>query len=307
MTTPPTSPEPCSVDPAGRGFGLIHEVQIEHAAAFAANRTNWDDRAKVHAASQTYDLEGLIADPHRVSDVVAHDLPVLTAYLPGGSLDGLDLVHLQCHIGTDTLSMARQGARVTGVDNSTASLDVARELAGRAGADIRYVECDVTEAATAVEEQVDVVYTSIGTICWVRDLTAWARTIAGLLRPGGVFYFRDSHPMLATLDDLDPTDVRVLHRYFGGDVTLHIDNEGTCTDGDPSLIEHTHSYEWHYAMSETVQSLLDAGLRLRLMAEGRTLDWQALAQMVPEGADWVLPAPWADRVPLSYTLIATKD
>lgn len=122
-----------------------------------------------------------------------------------------------------------------------------------------------------------------------------------------MFYSRDSHPMLHTLDDLDPTDVRVLHRYFGGELTMSIDNGGTYTDGDPLLIEHTRNDEWHHAMSETVQAPLDAGLRLRLMDEGRTLPWQYLPQMVSDGTDWVLPPPWADRIPLSFTLIATKD
>lgn len=296
-----------SPEPAGLGFGEITEVHVEHAEAVAANRANWDDRARVHAASGEYAVQRLIDEPDRISDVVAHDLPVLTAYLPDGSLEGLDVVHLQCHIGTDTLSLARQGARLTGVDISPASLGVARDLAGRAGADIRYVECDVTEAAGAVGEQVDVVYTSIGTICWVRDLARWARAIAGLLRPGGVFYFRDAHPMLATLEDLDSTDVVVRHRYFRGDLTMSFDNDATYTDGDHSLIRHTRNYEWHHAMSETVQALLDAGLRLRLLSEGRTLPWQYLPQMVFDGTDYVLPAPWTDRVPLSTTLIATKD
>lgn len=296
-----------SPDPAGRGFGEITEVHVQHAEAVAANRANWDDRAGVHATSGEYAVQWLIEEPDRISDVVARDLPVLTAYLPNGSLVGLDVVHLQCHIGTDTLSLARQGARLTGVDISPASLDVARRIAREARTDITYVESDVTEAASAVGEQVDVVYTSIGTVCWVRDLTPWSQAIAALLRPGGVFYIRDSHPMLATLDDLDSSDVVVRHRYFRGDLTMSFDNESTYTDGDQSLILHTRNYEWHHAMSETVQALVDAGLRLRLLREGRTLPWQYLPQMVSDGTDYVLPAPWTDRVPLSFTLIATKD
>ncbi len=289
------------------GFGPITEVHVDHAEAVAANRAHWDERAVVHAASNDYAVQRLIEEPDRVSDVVAHDLPVLTAYLPNGSLEGLDVVHLQCHIGTDTLSLARKGARLTGVDISPPSLQVARRIAQEAGADIRYVECDVTEAAESVGEQVDVVYTSIGTICWVRDLTLWAQAVGALLRPGGVFYIRDAHPMLATLDDLDATDVVVRHRYFRGDLAMSFDNRATYTDGDQSLIGHTRNYEWHHAMSEIVQALLNAGLRLRLLREGMTLPWQYLPQMVFDGTDWTLPAPWTDRVPLSITVIATKD
>lgn len=295
-------------------FGAIEEVDVDLDVALRANRANWDDRAAVHGTSQHYDLAGMIADSERVSDVIAADLPVLTRYLPSMSLRGLDLVHLQCHIGTDTLSLSRCGARVTGVDFSSASIQVAQQLAADAGHAIRYVESDVMQAAAAVGEQVDVVYTSVGTICWLPDLRAWAQNIAALLRPGGVFYFRDSHPMLHVLDDMGETPFTVRTRYFADGGTQTFENTATYTDGDHSTIQHTRNYEWPHPISETIQALLDAGLRLRFIDEGRSLDWQALPEMVPapdeshgEGATFVLPPPWDERIPLTYTLIASKD
>ncbi len=288
-------------------FSPIVEVDVNIDEALAANRDSWDDRALVHADSRVYNLDALTKDPAGISSVVAADLPVLEAHLPTGSLDGLDVVHLQCHIGTDTLSLSRSGGRLTGVDFSRASLGIAGDLAASAGHDIRYVESDVLRCAQVVGEDFEVVYTSIGTICWLPDLDRWAATIAQLLRPGGIFYFRDCHPTLASLDDMGETPFTVRTRYFGDGRTQSCENYGTYTDGDQSLIRHTRNYEWPHPISQTVQALLNAGLRLRFMAEGRTLPWQALPQMVADGEDFVLPPPWDARIPLTYTLIASKD
>lgn len=300
-----------SGDPT-EGFGPIVEVVVDLDEALSANRANWDDRAAVHGASDHYDLAALAADSERLSDVIAADLPLLSSHLPNGSLSGLELVHLQCHIGTDTLSLSRCGARVIGVDFSSASIRIARQLASEAGHEIRYVESDVMQAAAAVGQQVDVVYTSIGTICWLPDLDAWAQNIAALLRPGGVFYFRDSHPMLHTLDDMGEAPFTVRTRYFANGCTQTFENTATYTDGDQSAIRHTRNYEWPHPISETIQALLDAGLRLRFIDEGHSLEWQALPEMVrahheDQGATFVLPPPWDVRIPLTFTLIASKD
>src|SRR5690606_4282279 len=131
---------------------------------------------------------GFAADPGQVSDVAAEDLAILGPHLPGGTVAGLDVVHLQCHVGKDTLSLARLGARVTGVDLSPRSLEIARDLARECGLKARFVEADVQHAADAVDDTFDVVYTSIGTVTWLPDLGAWARSISRLLRPGGTFF-----------------------------------------------------------------------------------------------------------------------
>ena len=125
----------------------------------------------VHAASNDYDLEGLAADPKRLSPVVTYDQPWL------GDLSGLDVVHLQCHIGTDTLSLARLGGRVTGVDFSPSALDVAAELASAAGADIRYVESELYAVPDVLGPDFDLVYTGVGALNWLPDIAQWARVV----------------------------------------------------------------------------------------------------------------------------------
>jgi 2-polyprenyl-3-methyl-5-hydroxy-6-metoxy-1,4-benzoquinol methylase len=152
---------------------------------FADNRANWDERAALHEAAG-YGIEELIADPASISQTLAPDRDRL------GDLTGADVIHLQCHLGTDTVSLARLGAsRVVGLDLSGESLRRARAIADRCGTDIEYVESNVYDARSAVSGDFDLVYTSLGVLCWLPDVDAWARVIASLLKPGGAFLIRD--------------------------------------------------------------------------------------------------------------------
>lgn len=282
------------------------DTAIDPAEALRANRVNWDDRAGIHAESAMYDLPGFVADPTRVSDVVTDDLALLGPHLPGGTVGGLDVVHLQCHIGTDTLSLARLGARVTGVDLSPRSLEVARGLARDCGLEARFVEADVQHAADAVGDTVDLVYTSIGTVTWLPDLTAWARSIARLLRPGGTFFIRDGHPMLYALDDARGDVLEVRYRYFPTGLAQVWDDETSYT-GDDRPIAHPRTYEWPHSLAEVVGALLGAGLRLTSLGEQQTCPWPAHPLMERVGASWVFPEPLRQCVPTTYSITAVKD
>jgi 2-polyprenyl-3-methyl-5-hydroxy-6-metoxy-1,4-benzoquinol methylase len=101
------------------------------------NRANWDERAPAHAASPSYAVAQFVADPAFLSEVVRFDLPLI------GDLSGIRGVHLQCHIGTDTISLARLGARMTGLDFSPVALVEARRLSERTGAGVDFVESDL--------------------------------------------------------------------------------------------------------------------------------------------------------------------
>lgn len=252
-----------------------------------------------------YDLPGFVADPGRISDVTRDDLELLGPHLPGGSVAGLDVVHLQCHIGTDTLSLARLGARVTGVDFSQRSLEVARDLARRCGLEARFVEADVQHAADAVEDTFDVVYTSVGTVTWLPDLTAWARSIARLLRPGGTFFIRDGHPMLFTLDDARSDLLVVRYRYFASEYSETWPDPTTYTGNEP--IEHARTYDWPHSLAEIITALLGAGLRITSFGEQQTVPWLAHPLMEEVEGDWAFPEPLRQRVPLTYSITAVRD
>lgn len=196
-------------------------VAITWNAARAANVDNWDDRVPLHEAAYAI---GDLDDPGRLTDVVLADLAALEPFLGGGTVSGLDVCHLQCHIGTDTLSLARAGARVTGVDFSPAALASAARLARRLNLQAVWVESDVLDARAAVDGNFDLVYTSIGTITWLPDLQRWAAQVTALLRGGGIFYIRDGHPFLYALDE-NARSLQLRYPYFG-------DGQATAGDDD---------------------------------------------------------------------------
>src|SRR5215468_7710765 len=149
------------------------------------NRASWDERVPAHAASPDYQLERYAADPGFLSQVVRFDLPRL------GTISGMRGVHLQCHIGTDTVSLARLGASMTGLDFSAPAVEQARRLAQRIGADATFVQADVYSAAEVLGRGVfDLVFTGIGALCWLPDIRRWGQVVADLLRPGGRLFLR---------------------------------------------------------------------------------------------------------------------
>ncbi|MGG7305816.1 class I SAM-dependent methyltransferase [Curtobacterium sp. AB451] len=277
-------------------------VSVDWEQARDTNRANWDDRVPIHEGA--YEIDAL-TDPDHRSTVVRDDLPALRPWLPEGSLVGLDLCHLQCHIGTDTVSLARQGARVTGVDFSPAALASAAGLSARLGLDVTWVETDVLDARAAVVGDFDVVYTSIGTICWLDDLDRWAAQVAALLRPGGVFFIRDGHPALYALDE-DADGLVTRYRYFADGSAQQWDDAGTYAG--EGTVANTRTYEWPHPLSEIVNAMLGAGLRLRRLDEGRTLPWRFSPRMVDTGdGSWAWPGEDRDRLPTTFTIVATRD
>ena len=267
------------------------------------NRANWDERAPAHAASADYAVERLVADPELISPVVAFDRPRL------GDIAGLRGVHLQCHIGTDTLSLSRLGARMTGLDFSPASLAEARKLAERAGADIDYVESDLYGAPDVLDRRgYDLVYTGIGALCWLPDIARWARVVADLLRPGGRLFIREGHPMLFTIADPRPDGLLVVeYPYFEQAEPSVWDEAGTYVATD-AVFTATRTHEWNHGLGEMITALLDAGMRLTGLVEHDTVPWEALPGMMTEVApnEWQL-TDHPSRLPHTFTLQAVRD
>jgi len=269
----------------------------DNAAEWAeANRRVWDERTAVHASSRFYDVEGwLRVRPGPRS----RELDLL------GDVRGLDLVHLQCHFGLDTLAWADAGAVVTGLDFSSESVRTAEELARRAGvADrARFVCADVLEATEALAHATfDIVYVSLGALCWLPSVERWADQAASLVRPGGRLFLHDIHPLAWALDDDSPM---VAHGYFETPEPFVSDSDRTYTDSDRPLV-HTRSYEWNHGLGEVVTALVRRGLRLDILEEH---DWTVhqrfpwLVETTP--GRWSAP-PGAPRLPLTYTLVATR-
>jgi SAM-dependent methyltransferase len=266
------------------------------------NRASWDERAPAHAASPGYAVERFASDPGYLSEVVRFDRPRL------GDIAGLRGVHLQCHIGTDTVSLARLGADMTGLDFSPASLAQARRIAGLAGADVRFVEAEVYGAAGALgPEPFDLVYTGIGALCWLPDIARWARVVAGLLRPGGRLFLREGHPMLWALDDARPDGLlAVEYPYFERGEPLVVDEGGTYVETDV-VFTHNRTHEWNHGLGEIVTALMSAGMDLTGLTEHDSVPWEALPGQMERigGGEWRLAdRPW--RLPHTYTLQAVR-
>jgi SAM-dependent methyltransferase len=267
------------------------------------NRANWDDRAPLHAASAEYGLDRFERDPEFLSDVVRFDVPRL------GDIRGLRGIHLQCHIGTDTVSLSRLGATMTGLDFSPASLAVARSLAERAGADVTFIEGDVYDAADlAGEGEYDLVFTGIGAIGWLPDIARWGRTVAALLRPGGQFFMREGHPVLWACADPRPDGVLALDfPYFEHAEPTVWNSDATYVQTDTTII-HTTTHEWNHGMGEIVTALLDAGMTITALVEHDTVPWDALPGMMEQLdlGEWRL-RDRPERLPHTYTLQAVKQ
>ncbi len=269
-----------------------------------SNRANWDDRAPAHAASPGYAVSRLVADPTGLSGVVEFDRPLL------GDVTGLRGIHLQCHIGTDTLSLHRLGARMTGLDFSPAALHQARALAIRAGADIDYVESTVDGAVAALGAGgFDLVYTGIGALCWLPRIGDWAQTVAALLRPGGRLFIREGHPVLATMADLTGPDspLVIAYPYFEQPDPQMWDEPGTYVETDTEF-DHNVTYEWNRGLGEIVTALLDAGMQVTGLVEHDSVPWEALPglMVVDDRGEWRL-REHPERMPASYTLQAVKS
>lgn len=287
---------------------------MEQDAYVEANRANWNDRVAIHLASRSYDVEGFLAGRSSLSEVDLREV---------GDVQGKTLLHLQCHFGMDTLSWARAGARVTGVDFAPAAIEAAHTLATRAGLEARFLEANVYDAAAALAgERFDVVFTGVGALCWLPDITAWARVAGTLVKPGGFLYVREGHPVLWALDAERTDGALVLaYPYFEMAQPTGWNDGVTYTDNPAGLaVEHVHSYEWNHGLGEIVTALIDAGMQIDFVHEWDTCDWQALPWMVPvedasgretaaeysSGRRWRLP-DGRERVPLMYSLRAHKD
>jgi SAM-dependent methyltransferase len=269
----------------------------------AVNRANWDERVPAHAASPDYAVDKFLADPRFLSDVVRFDLPLI------GDIAGLRGVHLQCHIGTDTISLARLGASMTGVDFSEPAISQARALAERTGADATFVSSDVYEAVDAIGAGAfDLVFTGIGALCWLPSVSRWAQVVASLLRPGGRLFIREGHPMLWSLaDSRDDGLLVVEYPYFEREEPIIFDEGGTYVATD-AVFEHTLTHEWNHGMGEIVTSLFDAGMAITGLTEHETVPWEALPGQMEQigGGEWRLTdRPW--RLAHSYTLQAVKS
>ena len=270
----------------------------------AVNRAWWDERAPLHAGPGSgYDLEAFRRDPHRLGAIELAEV---------GDVAGKSLLHLQCHVGTDTLSWAGRGATVTGVDFSPPALATARGLAHDLGLDdrARFVESDVYRLPDALDGTFDIVFASWGAINWLPDVRRWFRVAAHFVTPGGFVYLADGHPTAWIFND-DPAtaaDLRVTYSYFTtAEPIAYLGPEETGSYAVPDApTAHNDTREWAHPLGSIVQAAIDAGLEVELLHEHQAVPWRFFPFLVPgDDGMWRLPAGMPS-FPLAFSIRARK-
>ena len=261
-----------------------------------ANRRHWDEITPVHAASDFYDVASFKAGESKLKPIELEEL---------GDVRGKTLLHLQCHFGLDTLSWAREGAAVTGIDFSEQAIETARALASETGIDARFMLSDIYALPDKLDGQFDIVFTSYGVKAWLPDTERWAQVAAHFVKPGGTFYIVEFHPFAGIFDD-EPgvTDLRVRYPYFPTDDPMRFENDGTYAAS--AKLEHRVTYEWPHTLGDIVTALIEAGLRIEFLHEFPFSTYKQLPFMEVSADGTVRLKEHNGSVPLLFSIKATK-
>ena len=266
---------------------------------FQVNRAWWDEAVGVHMRSrgpEGYDVEGFKRGRSSL-------FPVERAEV--GDVLGKKLLHLQCHFGLDTLSWARLGAEVMGVDFSEKGIEQAKALAAELAIPARFLLSNVYELPQSLTAEFDIVYSSYGAINWLPDLGAWAWVIARYLRPGGFFYLIDAHPFARVFyDERDATDLRFWYPYWRSG-PFRVEEDGTYAD-KAAHFEHTVTMEWAHTMGGILNAFLEAGLRLEFLHEFPFCAWEIFPFMAKGDDGYYRLRDAPDRIPLMFSIRARK-
>jgi 2-polyprenyl-3-methyl-5-hydroxy-6-metoxy-1,4-benzoquinol methylase len=261
----------------------------------AANRALWDEWTAIHETSSFYDLEGFKAGGSRLRAYEVQEV---------GEVAGRSLLHLQCHFGIDTLSWARQGARVTGADFSERAIELARRLAAELGLDATFVCSDLYDLPAVLDGQFDVVYTSRGILGWLPDLERWAGVVAHFLRPGGVFYVTEIHPVAQVF--AEEPQLRLDYPYFPRPAPLAVPVQGSYAD-PTAQVRQPMEYGWVHSMGEIVSAVAGAGLRIEFLHEFPFVEWPVPFLVRHDDGTWRLPSDAGGELPLFFSLRATRS
>ncbi len=253
------------------------------------NRTNWNNRVSGHLTSDFYEMDAFRAGKSSLKEI---ELALL------GDLKGKSVLHLQCHFGQDTLSLARMGAQVTGIDFSDKAIDEAKNLAAELSIDAEFICCDVYSAPEHLQEKFDFVYTTYGTIGWLPDVSKWADVIAHFLKPNGKLIFVDFHPVVWMFDD---NFTHVAYNYFQEDPIIE---EVSGSYADKSLEITDTTITWNHGLSEVYQALQRAGLTIDHFSEYPFSPYDCLNNLIEEEPNRFQVKHLVNKIPMVYAMTA---
>jgi SAM-dependent methyltransferase len=266
-----------------------------------ANRANWDERVAIHLGPRGYDLTDLRGGHGKLDAIVESELP---------DVSGKRVLHLQCHFGSDTLSLAQRRAEVLGLDFSAPAITAARRLSAELGltSRARFVQADLYDAPKAVPEPrgFDLVYVTWGAICWLPDIRRWAEIVANFLKPNGSVYLAESHPAALVFDDR----TRLSDGKPGYYVPYFL--EGPLIENDPrdyadktAVVRNAKQYVFMHPLGSVITALIEAGLTLNWLHEHDAITWRMFDSLV-EGRDRLYRWPKEPWLPLSFSLLASR-
>lgn len=256
------------------------------------NRTLWNEWTKHHLTSEFYDMDSFLKGQSSLNDI---ELDLL------GDVSDKSVLHLQCHFGQDTLSLARRGARTTGIDLSPDAIAAAKELNAQLGLQADFVCSDLYELPSNLQGQFDIVFTSYGTITWMPDLERWAKVVSHFLKPGGQFLIVEFHPAVWIFDN-DFTHIQ--YAYFNKDVIIESES-GSYADRNTAV--ELQSVTWNHALSEVMQNLINAGLSIKAFQEYDYSPYPFVSKCIMVADDRYMIKGFEGKLPLVYAIKAVKD
>ena len=259
------------------------------------NEKLWNELTDIHIRS--YDIASFKTGMSSLDEIQLKEL---------GKIKGKKILHLQCHIGIDTLSLAREGAIVTGVDFSKRSIEYANKLKKELGIKAEFIQSNVYDLKDLLNEKFDIVYSTQGVLCWLKDLKQWAKIIEHFLKPKGFFYLMESHPILNTFEDEPGGALKIDYNYFHNAQPIKWDAGGPDYSADDYIVKNP-SFEWQWSLSDIINSLSNAGFKIEFFNEYNKLFYKALPQMKRNKDSWWYLPNYEQKIPLMFTLKAIKE
>ena len=259
---------------------------------FQANRELWNKRTAVHKDSSFYDRAGFKNGMNVLTPIELAEL---------GEVKGKTMLHLQCHFGMDSLSWAKMGAKVTGMDLSDVAIDEAKKLNEELGLDAEFICCNVYDLEKNLDKTFDIVFTSYGVVGWLPDLDKWAGIISRFLKPGGIFYIAEFHPVIWMFDD----DFKEIKYHYDNQELIVVDSKGTYTDRDADIV--AKEYSWNHSLSEVINALIRHGLKIELFNEHMYSPYPCFNNLIQgEDGNWRIRG-MEGKIPMVYSLRARKE
>jgi 2-polyprenyl-3-methyl-5-hydroxy-6-metoxy-1,4-benzoquinol methylase len=263
----------------------------EYSNYFEANKELWNKRTAVHKDSSFYDLAGFKAGKNVLTPIELNEL---------GDVKGKKMLHLQCHFGMDSLNWARLGADVTGIDLSDEAINEAKKLNDELDLNAKFICCNVYDLKEHLGEKFDIVFTSYGVVGWLPDLDKWAEIISHYLKPGGIFYMAEFHPVVWMFDD----EFTHIKYFYENRELIVTENYGTYTDRDADI--KGKEYSWNHSISEVLNALIKQGLQIEHFNEFTYSPYPCFSNIVQgEDGNWRIKG-MEGKIPMVYSVKAIK-